>query len=214
MARPRSKPIDAKRPQIEIGDYFAHKGFDDYSVRLKTGPLDDGFFSLRDEHITRCTTLEGAERLAALMNQARDLARDYRLVCDVGGPHGTRDHIAGYIARHVATALDVPRGYISPEEHARDTLREHRGHEGELARFFAFLDAAGTPATLDDFKARAILRRQSITDRSFGYCDHDRAREVTRAWRRSFDAAVPAADRAAKVLAALDLDPSQPVQGK
>lgn len=200
--RPRSKT--AETLPLQIGDYFAHIGLDDYSVRLKTGPLDDGFFSLRDEHITRCATFEGAQRLAALMNQARDLARDYRLVCMVDGPYGTRDQIAGYIARHVATALDTPHRYVSLDEHSRDTLSEHGRREGDLARFFAFLDAAGTPATLDSFKARAMLRRHAINDRSVSYCDHDRAREIDRAWRRSFDASIPAADRAANVLAALN----------
>jgi hypothetical protein len=175
----------------------------DFSVRLKIGALGGGFFSLDSEHITRCATFEGAERLAALMNQARDLGRDYRLVCNVDGRHGTRDQIAGYIARHVANALDTPHRYVSLEEHTRDTLHEYGRQVGDLARFFAFLDAAGTPATLDDFKARAMLRQHAVNDRSVTYCDYDRAREVVRAWRNSFDASVPAAERAAKVLAAL-----------
>jgi len=199
--RSRSKPAETPRPQI--GDYFAHKGFDDYSVRLKTGALDDRFFSPQDEHITRCATLEGAQRLASLMNQARDLARDYRLVCNIEGPHGTRDQIAGYIARHVANALDTPHQWVDPDEHTRDTLREYGRQVGDLARFFAFLDSKGTPATLDSFKARAKLRHHAISDRTVSYCDHNRAREVDRAWRRSFDANVPAAERAAKVLADL-----------
>lgn len=197
----RSKPVETPRPQI--GDYFAHVGLDAFSVRLKTGPLDDGFFSLRDEHVTQCATLEGAQRLAALMNQARDLARDYRQVCSVDGQFGTRDQVAGYIARHVANALDTPHRYVSLDEHSRDTLREYGRQTGDLARFFAFLDAAGTPTTLDDFKARAMLRRHAINSPDCSYCDNDRSREVVRAWRRSFDASVPAAERAAKVLAAL-----------
>lgn len=209
--RPRSKT--AETLPLQIGDYFAHTGLDDYSVRLKTGPLDGGFFSLRDEHITKCATLEGAQRLAALMNHARDLARDYRLVCDVEGPHGTRDQIAGYIARHLAKALDTPHRYVAQDEHTRETLREYGCQVGDLARFFAFLDAAGTPATLDDFKARAMLRRHAINDRSVSYCDHDRSRDVARAWRRSFDADVPAAARAEKVLAEIAAN-SQPVRGK
>jgi hypothetical protein len=199
--RSRSKAAEPKRPQI--GDYFAYRGLDDFSVRLKTGVRDGFLFGFDSEHVTKCATLEGAERLAALMNQARDLARDYRLVCNVDGPHGTRDQIAGYIARLVANALDTPIRYISPDEHTRDTLREYGRREGDLARFFAFLDAAGTPATLDDFKARAMLRRYAVEDRSVTYCDYDRSREVVRAWRRSFDANIPAADRAAKVLAEL-----------
>lgn len=202
--RSRSKPSETLRPQI--GDYFAHQGIDCCSVRLKTGALDDGFFSLHDEHITQCATLEGAQRLTALMNQARDLARDYHLVCNVGGQFGSRDQTAGYIARHVANALDTPHRYVSLDEHARDALREYGRQVGDLARFFAFLDGAGTPATLDDFKARAMLRRHAINDPDCSYCDHDRSREVVRAWLRSFDASVPAAERAAKVLASIKVD--------
>lgn len=197
----RQKLIEAPRPKI--GDYFAHRGLDAFSVRLKTGPLDGGFFSLHDEHVTQCATFEGAERLAALMNQARDLARDYHQVCSVCGQFGTRDQVANYIARHVCTALDTPHRYVSLEDHTRDTLREYGRQEGDLARFFAFLDGKGTPATLDDFRARALLRHHAINDRSVSYCDNDRSREVVRAWRRSFDATVPAAERAAKVLAAI-----------
>lgn len=199
--RSSSKPAEPLRPQI--GDYFAYKGLDGFSVRLKTGPLDDGFFSLRDEHVTQCATIEGAERLAALMNQARDLARDYRMVCSVGGQFGTRDEVAGFIVRHVANAVDTPHHYVSLVEHTRDTLREYGRQVGDLERFFTFLDAAGTPATLDDFKARAMLSRHAVNDRSVSYCDHNRAREIARAWRHTFDASVPAAERAAKVLAAI-----------
>lgn len=197
----RSKPVETPRPQI--GDYFAYIGLDGCSVRLMTGPLDDGFFSLRDEHVTKCATLEGARRLAALMNQARDLARDHYLVFEGHGKRDARDTTAEYISRHVARALDVPFRYVAPEEHTRDKLLEWGRQVGDLARFFAFLDAAGTPGTLDDFKARAMLRRHAINDRDCSYCDHDRSREVVRAWRRTFDASVPAADRAAKVLARL-----------
>ncbi|MCP1852827.1 MULTISPECIES: hypothetical protein [unclassified Bradyrhizobium] len=199
MPRRKSK-LPAPKPPIEIGDYFAHRGLDNVTVRLKTGPLDNNFFSLRDEHITQCSTFEGAERLAALMNQARDLARDYRMVSNIGGQFGGRDQIAGYIARHVANALDVPHRYVSPDEHTRETLNEYGRQVGDLARFFAFLDATGTPATLDDFKARAMLRRHAINDRDCTYCDHDRSREVVRAWRRTFDPSTAAADRAAQVL--------------
>lgn len=205
MPSPRHSRTKAAEPKrLQVGDYFAHRGFNDFSVRLKTGvPISGDFFSPDDEHIARCATFEGAERLAALMNQARDLARDYRLVYDVEGPHGTRDQIAGHIARHIAIALDTPHHYVSQDEHTRDTLREYGREVGDLARFFTFLDAAGTPATLDDFKARAMLRRHAINDRSVTYCDHNRSREVVRAWRRSFDADIPAAERAAKVLAEL-----------
>jgi hypothetical protein len=199
--KPRQPP---PKPPLQIGDYFPCRGLDDVSVRLKTGVLEGGFFSLDSEHITRCATLEGAERLAALMNKARDLARDYRMVCDVGGRHGTRDQIASYIARHVANALDVPHRYVSQDEHTRDALREYGTQVGDLARFFAFLDATGTPATLDDFKARAMLRQHAINDPNCTYCDHDRSREVVRAWHRTFDPAIPPADRAAKVLAELE----------
>lgn len=199
--RSRSKLVEA--PRTQIGDYFAHAGLDGPGVRLKTGPLDDKFFTLLDEHVTRCATLEGAQRLAALMNEARDLARDYRLVCDVEGPHGTRDQIASYIASHVANALDTPHRWIDPEEHTRLTLREYGHDVGDLARFFAFLDSKGAPATLESFKARALLRKHSIEDRSVSYCNHGRAREIERAWRRSFDASIPAEKRAAKVHADL-----------
>lgn len=199
MPKRKSRQI-SPRPPVQIGDYFAYRGLDDYSVRLKTGVLHGGFFGLDSEHVTQCATLEGAERLAALMNHARDLVRDYRMVCDVQGPHGTRDQIAGYIARHVANALDTPHRYISLEEHTRDTLREYGRQEGDLARFFTFLDAAGTPATLVEFKARAMLRQHAVKDAKCSYCDNDRSREVVRAWRRSFDPAIPAAERAANVL--------------
>ena len=194
----------AKPPPIEIGDYFGYKGLHDFSVRLKTGVRDRGLFSDDSEHITQCATLEGAKRLAVLLNCARDLARDHHLVCSQTSQFGTRDQVAAYIARQVAQAVDTPFRYVSLEEHARDTLREYGRQVGDLARFFAFLDDSGTPSTLDEFKARAMLRRHAINDPSCSYCDHDRSREVARAWRRTFDPAVQAADRAARVLAELD----------
>lgn len=200
----KSKHAPPPRKPIQIGDYFAYRGLNDFSVRLKTGRLDDRFFSLHDEHITQCATLEGAERLATLMNLARDIARDNHLLCNPGGQFGTRDQVAAYVAHHVSRALDTPFRYVSLDEHARDTLREYGSQSGDLARFFAFLDAAGTPTTLDDFKARAMLRRHAINDPNVSYCDNNRSREIDRAWRRTFDPEIDAATRAAKVLAALE----------
>lgn len=200
MTSRKSRTKMPTRAPVQVGDYFPYKGLDDFSVRLKTGYLDNGFLSLDSEHITGCATREGADRLSTLMNLARDLARDHHLIRNPEGRFSDRDQIAAYIARMVAQALDTPFRYILLEEHARDQLHEYGRQEGDLVRFFTFLDSKGTPATLDEFKARALLRNHAVKDANCTYCDHDRAREVVRAWRRTFDPSISAADRAQTVL--------------
>lgn len=185
------------KPPRQIGDYFAQSFVSDHYVRLKTGLKGDYWLDDDSEHVTRCATREGAERLAALMNQARDLARDHHLL-RFGDDRRDRDQIAEYVAHFVAEALDTPHHYISPVEHKRDMLVEHGSFAGDLACYFAILDDAGTPATLSDFTAAAILRKKKTA------IWHDRARETVRAWRHCFDPAISPAERAAKVVRDLD----------
>jgi hypothetical protein len=199
MARPARKPA-APAPR-QIGDYFAVSYGHDHYLRLKTGLKGDHWLDDDSEDVTRCATREGAERLAALMNQARDLVRDQHLL-RFATDKRDRDQIAAHIAHFVAEALDTPHRYVSPAEHTRDMLLEFGHDEGALARDFAILDAAGSPTSLDNFTAAAILRKKHTA------ILHDRAREVVRAWRRSFDASVAAADRAAAVRAELEVNRS------
>lgn len=179
-----------------IGDYFASRPYGSHGhVHMKIGPnwMDDA-------HITGAHTQRGAERLAALMNAARDLARDYSEI-SVSSPYkdvSARDWAAHCIAASVCEALNTPLPYFDWAEEARHSLLYFEPHPGtsicDLAQLFEVLDAAGAPADVDDGVARrAMLKRSTIGRRHFP--------EVIRVWRRSFSAMVAACDRAAAVLA-------------
>ncbi|SDC08880.1 hypothetical protein SAMN05216337_1001225 [Bradyrhizobium brasilense] len=189
----RSKPAETPRPQI--GDYFASRPYDSRGrVHMKIGPhwMDDAY-------ITGAATQRGAERLAALMNAARDLARDYSEIATSSPYKGlsTRDWVAHCIAASLCEAVDTPLPYFDWSEEARYSLLYFDPREGityDLIKFFQLLDAAGTAADLDDGVARRVLLKHSTLGRRH-------FPEVIRAWRRSFNASVPAAERAAMVLA-------------
>ncbi len=71
--KPRTKPIEKPRPQI--GDFVA-RNISGWCICRMTGPgwSDFKFFGVA------CETQEGAEKIAALMNAARELAENSHLV--------------------------------------------------------------------------------------------------------------------------------------
>ncbi len=180
-----------KKPKpLNVGDYFAYDCLGDHHVRLRTGPRTWN----DSERAVGCVTREGAERLAVLMNHARDLARDHHLISNFAGYKGgdSRDWVSSVIAHCVCNAVDTPAPLRSPVAHTRDMLLT--SGDGELTQCFEYLDAAGTPATLDNFAAGVLVRKEKVA------IGHDRCREIVRAWRRTFDPSIPAAARAAKVM--------------
>lgn len=105
MARKHTRAEPAPGP-VEIGDYFAYSIFDDWYVGQKTGT------GWRDHtHGPHCSTEHGARAMAALMNQARDLAHNWRSVRNGspwkdGDPQAWAVHM---IASAVCDAVDSPK---------------------------------------------------------------------------------------------------------
>ena len=103
MKRPDNPKFD-----LEIGDFIRRDAFDSKCSALvvrKTGPRYDDV-----ERHTLCRTDDGAKRLAALMNAARDLARDWREISE-DAPAGWEPEqwVRHLIVKAVATAIDGPQ---------------------------------------------------------------------------------------------------------
>ena len=104
MKRPDNPKFD-----LEIGDFTTRPAYDGKcgaSVVRKTGARYDDV-----ERHTLCCTDEGAKRLAALMNAARDLARDWREISETGGfmDRDPQAWVRFIIVKAVATAIDGPQ---------------------------------------------------------------------------------------------------------
>jgi hypothetical protein len=191
----KQRKAPSPRP-LKPGDYFRCKYGNGQYVHLKIGP-----HWTDDVHVATCATERGAERLAALMNEARDLVRDFHDVTS-SSPYklqSPRDWAAHCIAAALCEALDTPLPYCDPREQARDSILYFERLPGDepgapLAKLFEVLDAAGTPTTLDDAAARfALLKHSSLGRRHYT--------EVIRSWRRSFDKSIAVIDRAEKAIA-------------
>lgn len=100
----RAQKIQQSRP-IQIGEYYAMSIFDDWYVSQKTGPGWKDYTSG-----SHCHSERGARQLAALMNQAREVAEDWCAIrqtspwkdCD---PQAWAIHM---IACAVCKAVDSP----------------------------------------------------------------------------------------------------------
>lgn len=103
MAR-HTKPVEKPRPQI--GEFVA-RDIGGWCIARMTGPgwWDFKFFGCA------CATQEGAEKLAALMNAARDLAEHHHLYKASSMYRGTdpKDWALWCIVSAVHSAIDGPR---------------------------------------------------------------------------------------------------------
>ena len=108
MKRPDNPKYD-----LEVGDFIRRNAFDGKCSALvvrKTGPRYDDV----ERHIL-CSTDGGAIRLAALMNAARDLAREWRSVADEAPQgHEPEQWARWIIVKAVATAIDGPAPELPP----------------------------------------------------------------------------------------------------
>lgn len=104
MKRPDNPKFD-----LEIGDFTTRPAFDGKCgarVVRKIGPRYDDV-----ERHTLCRTDDGAKRLAALMNAARDLARDWQQISETGAfkDQDPQAWVRFVIVKAVATAIDGPQ---------------------------------------------------------------------------------------------------------
>lgn len=102
-----TKRANGSKVDLKVGDFTRRDAYDGQcSARVvrKTGPRCDDV-----ESHTLCRTDEGAKRLAALMNAAHELARDWRLINDEA-PFGLdpEQWVRWLIVKSVATAIDGP----------------------------------------------------------------------------------------------------------
>jgi hypothetical protein len=101
------RPVKSVR-SADIGDFTTRDAYDGKcSARVvrKIGPRFDDV-----ESHTLCRTDDGAMRLAALMNAARDLARDWRQISETGAfkDQDPQAWVRWVIVKAVATAIDGP----------------------------------------------------------------------------------------------------------
>lgn len=108
MRRPKPTQKPAK-PLPQIGDFIVREAWDGKCgarVVLKTGPRWDDY-----EPMILCRTDHGAQKLAAFMNAAKDLARDWHQIRDESPYKGTdaRLYVLETIAYSVQRATKGPR---------------------------------------------------------------------------------------------------------
>jgi hypothetical protein len=114
----RAKPIEKPRPQI--GDFVA-RDISGWCICKMTGPgyWDFRFFG------SACATQEGAEKLAVLMNAARDLAKHSQLYKTTSMYRGTDPKLWAMhcIVSAVSSAIDGPQPELFHE------FLQRRDHE-------------------------------------------------------------------------------------
>lgn len=110
MRRPKpvQKPI---KPLPQIGDFIVRDAYDGKCgahVALKTGPRWDDY-----KTSFYCRTDHGAQKLADLMNAAKDLARNYHQIRDEPPYGGGNARL--YVLSLLASAVQEATGGPQPE---------------------------------------------------------------------------------------------------
>lgn len=122
MRRPKriQKPV---KPLPQIGDFIVREAWDGKCgarVCLKTGPRWDDY-----QPMILCRTDHGAEKLAAFMNAAKDLDRNWHQIRDESPYKGTDARL--YVRKTIACA--VQRAIDGPRPEAFHEFLQRRDHE-------------------------------------------------------------------------------------
>lgn len=111
MVTRSKKPAPYVPPKI--GDYLAYPRAIEGRYHISRKGTPKSFFDLGHEFVGTVETLHGAQKLAALLNQVRELGDDWRSISTAKGfdPPDNEAWARGIILHHVTKALGLARDY-------------------------------------------------------------------------------------------------------